>query len=620
MSISVATLGISTWELVDRLERLHGEVTVVRRCMDLSELLACSHTGMADVALVAEGAEELTGSLLEQLGGNGVRVLVVEGHDSSRLSRLGVGSVAVAASGEDIAQRIRLALRGPAGGHAGNGPAAQASGATSAAAGEDDDSTAPDDAAARHEEGATARTPARDVVAGAPDPRLAPAEPGAADGSRSHGSRAEGSAGQGRSGDKGSAGGGTAGTGTVGGGRDKRGKAAGRAGGGSSVAEGRRAPGKGARGKGRGRAAGPAVGSDDARGSGSARGESPSPAQPTKGAGTGTSADRETNELGGESGESAWRPDAHAASAAPGSAPDGSGARGLVTVWGPAGSPGRTVTAVNLAAEAAVLGVRVLLVDADTYAASVAASLGMLDEAAGLAQACRLADQGRMDEAGLRRCVTAVSVAGASMDVLTGITRHDRWPEIRGSALESVLERARQDYELVVVDVSSCLEADEEISTDFLAPRRNAAALGAVAAADTVIALGAADALGVPRLVKALPDLWEAAPSARLVVVVNKLRAAAAGRSAGEAVREAWDRFSPGNPVAHTLPWDPAACDDALLAGAVLAETAPRSALRAELTALVRVLEHPEEDSGAAQTTVRGTRLGRQMGAWLRRG
>lgn len=574
MSISVATLGISTWELVDRLERLHGDVTVVRRCMDLSELLACSHTGMADVALVAEGAEELTGSLLEQLGGNGVSVLVVEGHDSSRLALLDVGSVAVAASGEDLAQRIRLAVRGSVGGHAGNRPGVGAIGATSAAAVEHEDSAAPDDA----------------------------------------------SAGPGRSGEKGRTGRVKAETGTGGGGRDKRGKAAGRAGGGSSDAVGWQAPGNGARGRGRGRAAGRADGSDDARGSASARGDSPSAAQPTEGAGAATSAGPEMNELGLRSGGNTWRPDADAVSASPGSAEVGSGARGLVTVWGPAGSPGRTVTAVNLAAEAALLGVRVLLVDADTYAASVAASLGMLDEAAGLAQACRLADQGRMDEAGLRRCVTAVSVAGGSMDVLTGITRHDRWPEIRGSALESVLKRAQLDYQLVVVDVSSCLEADEEISTDFLAPRRNAAALGAVAAADTVIALGGADALGVPRLVKALPDLWQATPSARLVVVVNKLRPAAAGRSAGEAVREAWDRFSPGHPVAHTLPWDPAACDGALLAGAVLAETAPRSALRVELAALVRVLEHPEEDSGAAQATVRGTRLGRRMGAWLRRG
>ena len=57
MSISVVTLGSGTWELVEQLERLHGEVTVVRRCLELSELLACAHTGMAQLALVAEGAE-----------------------------------------------------------------------------------------------------------------------------------------------------------------------------------------------------------------------------------------------------------------------------------------------------------------------------------------------------------------------------------------------------------------------------------------------------------------------------------------------------------------------------------------------------------------------------------
>ncbi|MBX7558439.1 hypothetical protein K1Y78_63850, partial [Streptomyces sp. tea 10] len=134
-------------------------------------------------------------------------------------------------------------------------------------------------------------------------------------------------------------------------------------------------------------------------------------------------------------------------------------------------------------------------------------------------------------------------------------------------------DRARKDYDVVVVDTASGLESDEEISSDFMAPRRNAGTLTAVAAADVVIALGAADTLGVPRLVKALPDLLDAAPDARIVVVMNKLRAAATGRSAAESVREAWERFSPGHPVAHTLSWDAKACDDALLAGAVLSET-----------------------------------------------
>ena len=59
--------------------------------------------------------------------------------------------------------------------------------------------------------------------------------------------------------------------------------------------------------------------------------------------------------------------------------------------------PGRTLVAANIAGELAAEGKSVLLVDADSYGASVAALLGLLDEAAGLAQACRLADQGLLD-------------------------------------------------------------------------------------------------------------------------------------------------------------------------------------------------------------------------------
>src|SRR5699024_10200286 len=45
---------------------------------------------------------------------------------------------------------------------------------------------------------------------------------------------------------------------------------------------------------------------------------------------------------------------------------------GITTVWGAAGSPGRTTVAVNIAAELAISGARTLLIDADTYASSVA--------------------------------------------------------------------------------------------------------------------------------------------------------------------------------------------------------------------------------------------------------
>ena len=79
-------------------------------------------------------------------------------------------------------------------------------------------------------------------------------------------------------------------------------------------------------------------------------------------------------------------------------------APGKVTaVWGPAGAPGRTTTAIALASELAAAGLRVALVDADTVGAAIAPSLGLLDEAPGLAAACRLAAASALTGAELDR-------------------------------------------------------------------------------------------------------------------------------------------------------------------------------------------------------------------------
>ena len=65
----------------------------------------------------------------------------------------------------------------------------------------------------------------------------------------------------------------------------------------------------------------------------------------------------------------------------------------------------------TLAAEVASRGGEVLLVDADTYGGCVAQSLGLLDEAPGIAAACRAAEQGSLDlpssPASHRRCFPA---------------------------------------------------------------------------------------------------------------------------------------------------------------------------------------------------------------------
>lgn len=259
----------------------------------------------------------------------------------------------------------------------------------------------------------------------------------------------------------------------------------------------------------------------------------------------------------------------------------------VAAVWGPAGAPGRTTVAINLAAEAAAAGRSVLLIDADTYGPSIAACLGLLDESAGIAQACRLADQGLLDAAALDRVAAALSLRGARLRVLTGITRPDRWPELRGSALGILLDLARATADLTVVDCGFNLEAEEELSFDTMAPRRNAAALRVLEAADTVFAVGAADSVGVPRLVRALGELSAVVPAAgEIRVILNKVRASAVGRQPEKQLRDAWERFGPGGGISAFLPSDVESADAALLAGSALLEVAPSSALRKAIAAL----------------------------------
>jgi hypothetical protein len=137
----------------------------------------------------------------------------------------------------------------------------------------------------------------------------------------------------------------------------------------------------------------------------------------------------------------------------------------LVAVWGPTGAPGRTTIAVNLAAEAALLRRSSLLADADTYGGAVGQVLGLLDEAPGLAGAARSANNGQLDLPALARHARQVT---PRLRVLTGITRTERWPEIRPQSLEVVWALARGLAEVTVVDCGFCLEQDEELSFDPL--------------------------------------------------------------------------------------------------------------------------------------------------------
>jgi MinD-like ATPase involved in chromosome partitioning or flagellar assembly len=256
--------------------------------------------------------------------------------------------------------------------------------------------------------------------------------------------------------------------------------------------------------------------------------------------------------------------------------PYGQGTGRVIAVWGPTGAPGRSTVAVGLAAELAARQIPTLLADADVYGGTVAQLLGMLDETSGLAAAARSASGGSLDVAVLARHARQV---GPNQLVLTGLSRADRWTELRPTAVESVWSTARMLAPCTVVDAGFCIESDEEISFDTLAPRRNGATLATLEEADEVVVVGTADPVGLTRLIRSLHELRAAVPSVTTRVVVNRVRSGSLGSSPADAVTEALTRYAGVEPAA-LLPFDQAACDAALSHGRSLVEAAKSSKLR----------------------------------------
>ena len=265
--------------------------------------------------------------------------------------------------------------------------------------------------------------------------------------------------------------------------------------------------------------------------------------------------------------------------ALPVSSPAAEPGRGrVVAVWGPAGAPGRTTVAIGVADEAARLGVPTLLADADPYGGTVAQTVGLADETAGLALASRDAVAGRLDTVRLAQRSRQVR---PRLRVLTGLSRADRWRELRPAGLPAVLDESRRLCALTVVDCGFCLEQDEERA----GPQRNGATLAALAAADTVLCVGAADPIGLHRLTRGLDELREVLPAVVPLVVANRVT----GTATPGGIATALQRWGGAEASAH-LPADPAALDTAARAGATLAEIVPASPLRRSLVDLARTL------------------------------
>ena len=259
----------------------------------------------------------------------------------------------------------------------------------------------------------------------------------------------------------------------------------------------------------------------------------------------------------------------------------------VIAVWGPAGAPGRTTLAINIAAEIAAAGHTVALADIDTYSGSVAPSLGMLDEAPGFAAACRLAGSDSFTRSEFERIAQRYNSPQGAFWVLTGIGRPSRWPELSGERVTRTIDALRNWVDYVVLDTGFSLESDEEISSDLFAPRRNAATLTGLGLADHVVACGLADPVGMARFLRAWVDLADVVTTAQVSVVMNRVRRGAVGLDPNGQVVSALRRFG-GIESPILVPQDQPSTDAAIVAGRTLRDAAPKSPARTSIRRFVR--------------------------------
>jgi MinD-like ATPase involved in chromosome partitioning or flagellar assembly len=231
-----------------------------------------------------------------------------------------------------------------------------------------------------------------------------------------------------------------------------------------------------------------------------------------------------------------------------------------ICVWGPAGSPGKSTLAANLACELALAGNSVILLDLDTYSPAQSDLFGLVDHPPGLASAARLLAQDRLDQEQIRRLSAHFEVGEGHLSILTGLSSAARWPEISSEKTEGLISCASDYFDFVIVDVASHLESAVRQVGGVV--DRNVASRSAISKCTLTIGIIAADPIGVRRFLDSADAVTGLASN--LVLIANRLRTSVLGSDAKNQVKDTIQQFA-GLDVATFIPADYESCDRALL-------------------------------------------------------
>ena len=255
----------------------------------------------------------------------------------------------------------------------------------------------------------------------------------------------------------------------------------------------------------------------------------------------------------------------------------------IIAVWGTHGAPGRSTLALALAAYLNEQG-STILVDCDINAPAQVQLLGLPEDSSGLASAARLATHGELDST---RLVQTLLSAKADLQVLTGLGRSGRWRELPVASMNKVWEVCRHTAEYTVVDLSGGLE-EERVEDFAMEPDHDAVAAALLEQADLTLIVGAADPVGIRRLIQLLNSNRQAV-GGRSQVVVNRVRSSTAGADPNSAIGSVLARYTRASDIVY-VPADYRLFDKALMQAQPVAVVESRSAAAKSIAKLAKLV------------------------------
>lgn len=208
----------------------------------------------------------------------------------------------------------------------------------------------------------------------------------------------------------------------------------------------------------------------------------------------------------------------------------------VIVVWGSAGS-GKTTLAINMGFELSSMDLKVLIIDADSYRPSIAASLGLTEPGPGITAVLRLARTTRLSIEEIERLTEEIQFGKKSLRVLTGLNAPSRWPELDPESLSGLIEFSRAHFDIILIDVAG--ELEEGLVSASSEVGRNSSARAIIENADLALGVFAADPVGLNRF------LWDCRNADfEFWPVANRVRASTIGKNPDRQLKDTMHRLA----------------------------------------------------------------------------